>query len=160
MQILRGINWGIVNADLVMQVRAGAVARRANVSQDFTAANVLSGNDCESRKMSVQGFHAVAVIDHYFSSVPVAHSSLDDGAVRRRANRVALAGGNVDSGVECAFPIKRIQAGAERTGYDPLHWPDRWRISHIDRTAQGCWEPVGEIEPVHYLPGHSRGPES
>ena len=113
MQILVGIDWGIVNADLVVQVRTGAVARRANVSQDVTAANVLSGNDCESRKMSVQGFHAVAVIDHHLSSVPVAHSSLDDGAVRRRANRVALAGGNVDSGVECAFSIKRIQAGAE-----------------------------------------------
>jgi hypothetical protein len=117
MQILRGINRGIVNADLVMQVRTGAVARRAHIAQDVTAANVLSCDDRESRKMSVQGFHAVAVIEHDFASIPAAHTGLEDGAVRRRANRIALAGGDVDPGMECAFSIKRIQAGAERTGY-------------------------------------------
>src|ERR1700684_2100627 len=99
MQILGGINRGIVNADLVMQVRTGAVARRTNIPQDVTPANVLSGDDRESGKMSVQGFHAVAVIEHDFASVPGAHAGLDNGAVRGRAHRITLAGGNIDPGM-------------------------------------------------------------
>ena len=112
-----------MNPDLVVQVRAGAVPRRTDVAKDIPAAHVLSFSDCEPGKMSVNGLNAVAVVDHHLASVPVAHSSLQDGAVRGRANRLALGGGDVNSGVEGAFPVKGIQPGAEGTGYDPLHRP-------------------------------------
>ena len=42
MQILGRIDGGIVNPDLVVQVRAGAMPRRTNVAKDIPAAHVLS----------------------------------------------------------------------------------------------------------------------
>ncbi len=104
--------------------------------------NVLSRGDRESGKMGIKGFDAVAVVDDDFASVPGAHAGLEDGAVRRCANRVALVGGDVDPGVECAFPIKGIQPGAEGTGYDPLHRPERWRVRHIHDAAESRRKPV------------------
>ena len=65
----------------------------------------------------------MAVVDNDFTSVTRAHAGLDNRAVRRRAHRVALAGSDVDPGMERAFPVKGIQTGAEGTGYDPLHRP-------------------------------------
>ena len=124
MQILGGINGGIVNPNLVVQVRAGTVSRRSDVAKDVPAADVLSFGDRESGEMRVNGFDAVAVVDDHFAPVPVAHAGLHDSAVRRCTNRVALARGDVNAGMECAFPIKGIQPGAEGTGYDPLHRPN------------------------------------
>ena len=48
MQILRGIDRGIVDPDLIVQVRARAVPRRADVTQDIAAANILPRDDSES----------------------------------------------------------------------------------------------------------------
>ena len=142
MQILRGIHRRIVNADFVVQVRAGTVSGRTNIAQDVTPANVLPCDDGKSRKMSVEGFHSVAMIDDYFASVPCAHSSLENHSIRRRAYRVALAGGNVDAGVKCAFTLEGIKPGAEGAGYDPLHRPLRWRVSHVDPAAQSHREAI------------------
>jgi hypothetical protein len=48
MEILRWIDRGIVDPDLIVQVRAGAVSRRADVTQDVSAANVLPGDHRET----------------------------------------------------------------------------------------------------------------
>ncbi len=151
MQILGRIDRGVVNADLVVQVRAGAVPRRADIAKDVSAANVLSLGDREPGKMSVKGLDAVAVVDDDFASVPGAHAGLHDGAIRRCAHRVALVGGDVDPGVERAFPIKGVQAGAEGTGYDPLHRPKRGRVRQIHYSAESRRKRLREVEPVRDL---------
>src|SRR5580698_2973971 len=123
MQILVGIDWGIVNADLVVQVRASTVPRRADIAKDVSTANVLSNGDSEPGKMSVKGLDAMAVVDDDFASVPGPEAGLHDSSISGYAHRVALVRGNVDPGVKCAFPINGVQAGAEGTGYYPLHGP-------------------------------------
>src|ERR1700678_2103534 len=131
-----------------MQVRTGTVARRTNVTQNIPAAHVLSFRHCEPRQMSVNGLNAVAVVDHHFASVPIPHSSLEDGTVCGCPYRLALGGGDVNSGVESAFPVKGIQPGAERAGYDPLHWPFRWRVRQIHSPAKRRRKPMSEVEAV------------
>ena len=76
MQILGRINGRIVNPDLVVQVRTGAVSRRTDVAKDIPTAHILSFSDREPGEVSVNGLDAVAVVDHHFAPVPVAHPSL------------------------------------------------------------------------------------
>ena len=76
MQILGRIYGGIVNPDLVVQVRAGAVSRRTDVAKDIPTTDILSFSDREPGQVSINGLDAVAVVDHHLASVPVAHPSL------------------------------------------------------------------------------------
>src|SRR6202789_4442935 len=148
MQILGRIYGGIVNPDLVVQVRAGAVSRRTDVAKDIPTTDILSFSDREPGEVSVNGLDAVAVVDHHLAPVPVAHPSLQDRAVRRRTNRLAFAGRDINSGVECAFAIKGIQPRAEGAGYDPLHRPFGWGVRHIDDAAESRRKTVREVEPM------------
>src|ERR1700684_1603268 len=109
MQILVGIDWGIVNPNLVVQVRAGTVPRRADIAKDVSTANVLSSGDSEPGKMGVKGLDAMAVVDDDFASVSRPQAGLHDSSVSGCAHRVALVGGDVYPGVECAFPINGVQ---------------------------------------------------
>src|SRR5277367_2873404 len=155
MQILGRIHRGIVDPDLVVQVRTGTVTRRADIAEDVAAANVLTGDDRKPGEMGVEGLHPVPVIDNYLASIPRSHAGLDHSAVSRCAYGIAFAGRNVDSGMEGALPIEGIQTGAEGTGYDSLHRPNRRRVSHVHRAAEAGWEPVGEVHAVHDLSRHS-----
>src|ERR1700735_1980458 len=123
MQILGRIYGGIVNPDLVVQVRAGAVSRRTDVAKDIPTTDILSFSDREPGQVSINGLDAVAVVDHHLASVPVAHPSLQACTVRGRATLLALCRGDINAGVECAFTIKGNQPGAEGTGHDALHGP-------------------------------------
>src|SRR3984957_11408788 len=136
MQILIGIDRGVVNTDLVVQVRARTVARRTYIAEDVSTMDILSRNHCEAGKMGIQGLDAVAVIDDDFASVSGTEAGLHDGSIRRRPHSVALVGGDVYAGVERAFPVKWVQAGAERTGHDPLPRPLRRRIGKIHHPAE------------------------
>ena len=97
--------------------------RRADVTENVATANVLSRDDRETRKMSIQGFDSVAMIDNDLASVSCAHAGLENGSVSGCANRVALVGGDVDPGMKCPFTIEGIQTGAEGAGDDALHRP-------------------------------------
>ena len=142
MQVLGRIHRRIVDADLIVQVRTGTVARRTHIAEDVTAANVLAGDDRKPGEMSVEGLHPVAVIDNYFASIPGSHAGLDDGAISGCAYRIAFVGRNIDSGMEGAFSIERIHPGAEGTGYDSLYRPFRRRVSYVDGAAEAGGEPV------------------
>ncbi len=75
-QVFVRIDGGIVNADLVVQVRAGAVPGGADVAKDVSAADILSCRDRKPGKMGIKGLNAVAMVDNHFASVSVAHSGL------------------------------------------------------------------------------------
>src|SRR5580658_1578031 len=149
MQILGRIHRGIVDAHLVVQVRTGTVTRRTDIAENVATANVLAGDDSEPGKMSVQGLHSVAVIDYHLASVSCSHSGLDYSAVSGCAYGIAFAGRNVDSGMESPLPVEGIHTGAEGTGHDSLHRPNRRRVRHVQRAAEAGGEPVGEVEAVH-----------
>src|ERR1700722_16921567 len=100
MQILGRIHRGIVDPDLIVKGRTGTVTRRADISENVAAPNVLAGDDREPGEMGIEGLHPVPVIDYYLASIPGSHAGLDHGAVSRRANSIAFAGRNVDSGME------------------------------------------------------------
>src|ERR1700722_232876 len=149
MQILGRIHRGIVDPDLIVKVRTGTVTRRADISEDVAAPNVLAGDDREPGEMGVEGLHPVPVIDNYLASIPGSQAGLDHGAVSRCAYGVAFVGRNVDSGMEGSFPIEGIHTGTKGTGYDSLHRPNRRRVSHVHRPAKTRGESVGEVEAVH-----------
>ena len=88
--------------------------RRSDVAEDVATANILSRDDCESGKMGIQSFDTMAMIDNHFPAVPGAHAGLEDDTVRGCPHRVALAGCNINPGMERAFALKRIQAGSRR----------------------------------------------
>ena len=110
MQILGRIDWGVMNPDLVVQVRARAVPGRAHVAQDVATADVLTCNHSKARKMGIQGLYSVSMVDDYFAAITGAQTGLNDGTVRRRPDCIAPAGRDIDPSMKCSFPIERIEA--------------------------------------------------
>src|SRR5580692_2974725 len=104
--------------------------------------------------MSVNGLDAVAVVDHHLASVPIAHPCLQDGTVCGRAYCLSLGGGDVNSGVERAFPVKGVKPGAEGAGYYALYRPLRWRVRQIQSAAKRGRKAMREVESVRDLARH------
>src|SRR5208337_3579304 len=79
--------------------------------------NVLSGGDGEARKMAESGRNSVSVVDHDGASVTAQVIGEGHDSVGGCDHGGADSGGNIDTGVEGAFSIKRIDALAKGTGY-------------------------------------------
>jgi len=63
-QIFVGIDWSLVDADFVVEVRTGAPAAEADVADDFAAMHVLSGSDRETGQVAEAGIDSAAMVDH------------------------------------------------------------------------------------------------
>src|ERR1700722_7545565 len=74
--------------------------------------------------MAVARGDAMAVIDHDGASVASEEIGEGYNAIGRRDYRRTHYGGNVDSGVECAFPVEGIDALPERAGNLTFHGPE------------------------------------
>src|SRR4051812_35098234 len=114
-QVLIRIDGRVVDADLIVEVGAGAASAKSDVADSFAFVDALSGGDIEARKMSVAGGDAVAVIDLDEVSVAAHVTGIDDDAISRRNDRIAVGARNIDAGVECAFTAEWVRAFAERT---------------------------------------------
>ena len=115
-EIFVGVDWGIVDADFVVEMGAGGASAEADVADGVAAVDVLSGGDGEAGEMSVTGGDAVAVIDHDSATVSAEEVGEGDGAVGGGDDGGSDNGGNIDAGVECAFSVKWIDAFAEGAG--------------------------------------------
>ena len=115
-QVLVGIHRGVVDADFVVEVRPGRASAEADVADGVAAMDVLSGGDGEARKVAEAGGDSVSMVDHNSASVAAQKISERNGAVGRSDHGRADTGGDIDTGVEGAFSIERINALAEGAG--------------------------------------------
>jgi len=64
------IDRGIVDPDLVVEVRPRRAAAESNVSQDVATLHVLSGSHCKVPEMPVTSGNPATVINDYGTTVP------------------------------------------------------------------------------------------
>src|ERR1700688_2995700 len=85
-----GVDWGVVHADFVMDVRAGGAAADTGVADHFTALDARASNGGEGRVMGVPGGDAKSMVDHYQAAVAGVSFGIDNHAVGRRMHGRAV----------------------------------------------------------------------
>src|SRR6267378_8293467 len=64
-----GIDWRVVHADFVVNVRAGGASADAGIAHDFAALDPCSGNGGESREVRVPRGDSKPMINHHQAAV-------------------------------------------------------------------------------------------
>src|SRR4030095_4290984 len=123
-EILVGIHGSVVDADLIVQVRACAATAQTNVTDDFTTMDVLPGADCEGGQVTEASVDSVSVINHDRFSVTAKIICELDHAVRRSKDRLPHRSGDVHAGVEGALSVEWIDALAEGSSDLAFHRPE------------------------------------
>src|SRR5215813_4950680 len=113
-QVFIWIDGRVVDADFVMEVRAGAAAAQADIADKVTALNVLSVDHGETGKVAIASPNPMAMVDHYGFAVSAEEISKGHYPVCRRNDRLPVGRGDVHSAVESTFAIKWINTLAER----------------------------------------------
>ena len=96
-----------------MQMRAGGAAGAAHIADDFTGAHFAAGRR-KSAHVGIEGFHAVAVLQHHGVAVAAFPAFKHDFAIGRRFNRRAGGCGIVDAGVHFHSAQHGVEAHAVR----------------------------------------------
>src|SRR5262249_36096040 len=127
-----------IDAGLVVQMRPGGAAGRANLADDLAAVHRLADLDVDAGQVAVAGREAMAGLD--FDHVSVAPLPAGEGhrAIGGGAYRLADVAAHVDAGVKCRGGHERIDAHAESRRRVDLA---RDRLADWD-IAQASVEPV------------------
>jgi hypothetical protein len=104
------IHRGIVDADLIMKMRAGRASTLSHEAYDVTAVHRLSRRHREAGKVTVAGADAVAVVDHDRLAVSAEDVAEDNNPIGRSNNRGAITAADIHAAMECAFSVKWIDA--------------------------------------------------
>ena len=125
-----GVDRGVADADLVVEVVSGGASAVAYVADDLAADDVLAGDDVEAGHVSVAGLDAVAVVDDDLVSVTALLIGGDDDSVGGGADGRAVGGGDVYAGVELTFAVAGdwIFTLAEAAGDGTYDGPHGWRV--------------------------------
>src|SRR5688572_1260847 len=131
-----------VHPDFVVQVRTSRPAGRSDVTDDVAARDLLARPHVEPRQVAVLGDDAEAVVEHHHVAVRAVRARAADRRVSGRQHRLAVIGGNVESGVEIGPPGNRIAPCAIRRGEPAGNGPDRRRgrrerMPALDAVADG-----------------------
>lgn len=111
------VDSGVVNPDLIMQVRAGAASADSHVSNHLAASDALTRNYRHRRHVCIQRGDSMAVIQNNFSTISGTPGRARDDRIASRMNRSSRRSGNVDSAMELTLVAgKRIVPLAEGTG--------------------------------------------
>lgn len=124
-EVAPGVDGRVVDADFVVEVRAGGAAALTFVADDVAALDFGAGFDVEAGEMGVPGGDARAVVDDDNAAVAWADISFFDDAVAGGADFVTKMGSNVEAGVEGAFTAERVEAFTKVTGDAARNWPER-----------------------------------
>src|SRR5450631_3585658 len=122
-QVFVGIYRSVIDADFVMEVRAGAAAALTDESDGVAAMHVLAGHDGKVRQVAVACRDAMAVVDHDGASVSAHEVGKGDDSVGGRHNGLPVSGSDIDAAVECAFSVERVNALAKRSSYRAFDRP-------------------------------------
>src|SRR5262245_1297891 len=113
-----------VEEDLIMEVRAGRTAGRADEANHVAASDRITGLHAEAAQVAVTRRQSELVLQHDEIAVfSRAFRRLDD-AVGRRVDRLALLGRNVETLMETRLASKGIRAATEGSGQPPIRRPD------------------------------------
>src|SRR5580700_12317305 len=114
-QELVGIDWSVLDANFVVEVWTSAATAQPDVSDGVAAAHVLSGYNCIAGKMAVAGGDSVAVIQG--DCAPVAAHKISEGyhGIGRRYDWLSVRSRDVNSSVESALTVERINSLSERS---------------------------------------------
>ena len=107
-----------IDQHLVVKVRAGGEAGRADIADDLALAHLLAGGDAlaEAQHVAVGGVIAVGMADaHVVAVLALAARLLDDAAAGGEDGRAGR-GGPVDAGVHAPLVEQRMEAHAEAGG--------------------------------------------
>ena len=104
---------------------------------NVAAMNVLAGGNGEAGQMSVAGRDAVSVVDHDGASVAAQEIGEGHNAVGRSNHCRSNTGGNIDTGVERAFSVKRIDALAKGAGHQAFDRPEIRSRVRADPVGRG-----------------------
>src|SRR5215813_6757495 len=129
LHIASRIDWGIVQANFVVNVRARGTAADSSVTNDLSALDARAGDSCERGHMRVPGRQTEAMINDNQASIPgmVFHDGYD--AIRCCVNWRAVIGCNINAGVERAFPAEWIKPLTKAVGDMSQDRPNRWRVT-------------------------------
>jgi len=130
-----GVDWGVVHADFVVDVRASGAAADAGVADDFTALDASAGDDGVRGKMRVPGGESETVIDNDHATVAGVLIGADHDAVGGGVDGSAIVGADVDASVEGTFTRERIEAFAKAVGNVSEDRPDGRRVIGIGKSA-------------------------
>jgi len=81
-----------------------------DVADGIAAMHVLPGENCKARQMSVASSNSVTVVKNDCPSVAAHEVRKVYNAVGRSNDRLTVCRADVNSGVECAFAVKWINA--------------------------------------------------
>ena len=112
-KVFIGIDRSVVDADFVVEVRAGGAAAEADIADGVAAMHVLAGGDGEAGKMAVARRDAVSVIHHDGLAVSAHEIGEGDYAVGGRDDWMAIVAADIYAAVKCAFTVEGIDALAE-----------------------------------------------
>src|SRR5438874_3524615 len=114
-----------VDAHLVVKVRPGGTARRADGADRLAAMHLLALAHVERGEMAVERVEPTAVIDDHEAAVARVAPGEDHLAVAGRRHRKAVLRRDVDAGVHLAPLAVGGRADAEGRGDEPAHGPER-----------------------------------
>ena len=129
-----------VDARLVVQMRAGRAAGRAELADHLADADLVADRDVDLRQMAVAGRKPVAVIDLDHLAVAAAPAGDGDGAGGGGVDRLADFAAEIDAGVHRGLVHERIHANAERRGQVDLAG-DRLAHRHGDERRRSAGRP-------------------
>src|SRR5882672_314159 len=102
---------------------AGAASALADVSDGVAAVYVLARDAGEAAQVAVAGGDAAAVVDDYGASVAAQEVGKHDHPVGRRHYRLPVGGSDINTTVEGAFSVERVNALAKRSCDGSFHRP-------------------------------------
>src|SRR5262249_30544393 len=137
LHVAPGVDWGVVHADFVVDVRAGGAAADSGVADHFAALDARAGDGGDRREVRVAGGGAESVGDDEQAAVAGVVLRDGDDAIGGGVHRSAVVGSDVDAGVERAFTGERVEALAEGVGDMPEDGPHRRRIGGVGEAGAG-----------------------
>src|SRR5215472_17092873 len=115
-EVLVGIDGCVEDADLVVEMRAGAASALTHIAQGIATVNHLSRAHGKTGKMPVEGADAVAVIDNDGATVAVHQVGKLNHSIRGRDDLGADLAGHIHTAMKRAFPTEGIDPFAKRSG--------------------------------------------
>src|SRR5216684_2233438 len=112
-QVLVRIDWSVVDADFVVEVRTGRASAKTNIADDIAPVDVLAGSNRVAGKVSVARANAVTMVKHHRLAVSAEEIYESDDTIGRGDHLVAVSAANIDSAVERTFTIERIDTLAK-----------------------------------------------
>src|SRR4051812_19519666 len=105
-QILVRVDWSVVDANFIMEVRAGAASAQTNVADGIATMHVLPGCDREVGKVPVAGTDSVTVVDHDGAAIAAHEIRKNHYPISRSHYSLTIGRGDVYSTMKSAFTVE------------------------------------------------------